>query len=181
MCQEQDTRISASGRGEVTWARFTWNNYKKTPDKIYEMMVFKTLNIGPWNNFWNVEHKWGESCDCPSLLLWEYRLQHRERNTCGAQWTLQVEEREPRWLEFTELSSGEEKTTERKNSGDLQRVPLEYSSEDWSVHARGQYLRPGRHSLKGLEGTAPGVHTGPVIMRVPTSQIEKPHNSCEIG
>lgn len=35
----------------------------------------------------------------------------------------------PKWLEFTEQNTNEERSTQEKNSGNLQRVPMKYLEE----------------------------------------------------
>ena len=75
MSQDQDIRISASGRDWVTWTGFTLSlkitEKKKKPDKIYEIMVFKILDFrheGQWSL--REGNKPSESYSCPQLTAW---------------------------------------------------------------------------------------------------------------
>lgn len=71
-------------------------------------------------------------------------------------------------LELTEQNTGEERATQRENSGVLQNS-FEFSDEYWSVHAyEGTAWGQGKSHPKGLEKTVPGDHIGQGIDPIPT-------------
>lgn len=64
-------------------------------------------------------------------------------------------------LEFTRQSTKKEKMVQRKNSRDLQRLPLEYSVEYWSANSFEETTwGQGRNQPTWFEGTVPKFHTG---------------------
>lgn len=63
--------------------------------------------------------------------------------------------------QFTGQRTSEEGDAERENSGDLHKVPLEYSDEYWSAQAHEETTWGWRKDeLKGLKVTVPSGHTG---------------------
>lgn len=71
-----------------------------------------------------------------------------------------------RQLEFTEQRTRERGATQRENSGDLQRVPPEFSA-DQHKH-RGNYLRLKEFPPKKIKVRCEsGTHTGPGIIPAP--------------
>lgn len=105
--------------------------------------------------------------DCPDLLPREsFRPWHREE---VPKWSLTVSPSwgegtgspgKPREPEFTGLDTRKERATQRENSGNLQRVPLQFSPEY-------------KQYRSGLQVTMLGPQIEPKIICVPTSQSGK--------
>lgn len=70
------------------------------------------------------------------------------------------ESRKPREPEFTGLNTRKERATQRENTGNLQRVPLQFSPEY-------------KQYRSGLQVTMLGPQIEPKIICVPTSQSGK--------
>lgn len=70
----------------------------------------------------------------------------------------------PRYLDFIEQSTREERGTQRENSGNLQRVSLENLAQFWSAHLHEEITR-GLERVIGekIRKKGLGAHTWPIL------------------
>lgn len=83
-----------------------------------------------------------------------------------------------KWIEFAEQSTWGVRTTRKKNSRDVQRVPLEYLTEYWSAQANVETTWSWRKNHPKewgvtMSNTPMGLGRVPVLLR----QTGKPHDS----
>lgn len=105
---------STSKEDGITGTRFTFlPETILTMGKIHETTDLKTLDIWKWRTmiFERRKNKWGEPCDCPSLLPWEHFQAAKPRRSWGG---ATESPRRSRQLEFAGQSVGDKSGTQRE-------------------------------------------------------------------
>lgn len=128
-------------------------------------------SLSPWER----PNKQGNPCNCFMLELWGCfnggRRSQAEPSECPRLRRKCWQFRRRRFPEFAGQNIRQERSVERKNSEELQKVSTEYSEESWSVDSSEQTTRgPEKKFLEEFEETVPGTHVGPEKAPVSTCQ-----------
>ena len=113
-----------------------------TNNKTYETTVFKTLGIEPCRTV--IPERWAtievnstnDSAYCRERVF----ICSAGQKAPGEAWQtpciekVQLSVLEAPWLQFTGRCTGKERATKKENPRDVQRVLLEYTTEDRSMH-----------------------------------------------